>query len=357
MAQYRYGQHGGKSNRTRKHILYALALIFIVVIFLYIRYYGTNKVQEPRPAESISEPQSNDQLPQMPEQPGTDEQMPVAQIAQSTQPVAVSDSQSPNTPAEMVIQAEPEISGYLPEAQRLIAANKIIEARDTLNDALAGTLTAEQQKTVKEQLAALAKKWLFGIDCYPNDRLCERYQIQPGDKLAQIADNYKVPYEILMEINNIPRPEVLRAGDIIKVIRGPFNAIVYRSNFTMDLYLQTTYVRSFAIGLGKPGRETPTGLWRVKKGGKMIKPAWTDPDTGRLYQGDDPDYPLGSRWIGLDGISGAAEGRTGFAIHGTKNPEEIGKASSRGCIRLHNGDAVLAYNLLAQVFSEVKVVD
>ncbi len=111
------------------------------------------------------------------------------------------------------------------------------------------------------------------------------------------------------------------------------------------------------MGLGKPGRETPTGLWRVKSGGKHISPIWTDPDTHKVYSPGDPDYPLGSRWIELEGIKGDAKGQTSFGIHGTKEPDTIGTAGSRGCIRLHNGDAILLYNLLAPIHSLVRVED
>ncbi len=125
----------------------------------------------------------------------------------------------------------------------------------------------------------------------------------------------------------------------------------------MDLYLQNTFVRSFPIGLGRAGDETPTGVWRVKPGGKLISPTWTDPDTGKRYEAEDPDYPLGSRWIGLEGVKGEAVGREGFALHGTKDPIQIGSATSRGCIRLHNGDVILAYNLLEPGYSRVDIVD
>ena len=126
----------------------------------------------------------------------------------------------------------------------------------------------------------------------------------------------------------------------------------------MDLYLQDKYVKSYRVGIGESGRrETPTGLWRVRPGDKLIKPTWTDPDTGRTYVADDPDYPLGSRWIGLEGLEGAAKGRTGFAIHGTKDPETIGTRSSKGCIRLYNGDVIEAYNLLFTGHSLVRVVE
>ena len=103
--------------------------------------------------------------------------------------------------------------------------------------------------------------------------------------------------------------------------------------------------------------ETPTGLWAVKPAGKLITPTWTDPLSGKTYEAEDPDYPLGSRWIGLEGLKGDAVGRTGFAIHGTKNPEEIGTAGSQGCVRLHNGDVILLYNLLVPEYSRVEIVE
>jgi lipoprotein-anchoring transpeptidase ErfK/SrfK len=125
----------------------------------------------------------------------------------------------------------------------------------------------------------------------------------------------------------------------------------------MDVYLQNTFVRSFKVGLGKPGMETPTGIWRVKSDGKLEKPIWTNPVDGKTYHPEDPDYPLGSRWIGLEGLSGEAKNRTGFAIHGTKEPEQIGTAGSQGCIRMHNGDAILVYNMMYPGLSQVEIVE
>jgi lipoprotein-anchoring transpeptidase ErfK/SrfK len=167
-----------------------------------------------------------------------------------------------------------------------------------------------------------------------------------------------VPWEILLKVNKIARPELLQAGETIKVINGPFHARVDRSTFTLDLYLQDkTFVRSFRVGLGKPGHETPTGLWRVKSDGKLIRPPWPDPDSGKMFYPEDPDYPLGSRWIGLDGLEGNAKGRTGFGIHGTKDPDQIGQADSRGCIRMHNGDVKLIYDVFVPGVSTVTVVE
>ncbi|MBA7660490.1 putative L,D-transpeptidase YkuD [subsurface metagenome] len=218
-------------------------------------------------------------------------------------------------------------------------------------------MSAEQQRIVKEQLSALADEWLFSRKNFPPDSLCSSYTIKPGEILSNIGDKYKVPYNILMQINNIPLAEALQAGQTIKVINGPFHATVHLSTFTMDVYLQNTFVKSFHIGIGQPGMETPTGLWRVRKGGKLIGPPWKHPVTGKILHPGDTDYALGSRWIGLEGIDEKTKNRDGFGIHGTKEPETIGEASSRGCIRLHNGDVIFIYDLLVPVHSKVKVVD
>jgi lipoprotein-anchoring transpeptidase ErfK/SrfK len=235
--------------------------------------------------------------------------------------------------------------------------SRIAQARDKLNEALRLPMSAEQRSGVKAQLSKLSEQWLFSRTVVPGDPLCESYLVKSGDLLTMIGERYRVPYEILMQINNISRPTALQAGETIKVVDGPFHVKVYRSTFTMDLYLQNTYVRSFKVGLGKTGMETPTGLWRVKPGGKLVQPIWTNPIDGKTYHPEDPDYPLGSRWIALEGLAGEAKERTGFAIHGTKDPEQIGTQGSQGCIRMHNGDAVLIYNLLVPTYSQVEIVD
>lgn len=259
---------------------------------------------------------------------------------------------------DLLSESSPELTTIIDDVIACIEAKppRIIDARDKLNKTLSMPMSRQQLAFVKEQLSKLSKEWLFSRAVFPEDNLCSSYKVRQGELLATIGKQHNVPYEILMQINNISNPKALRAAEMIKVIKGPFHARIYRSTFTMDLYLQDTYVRSFSVGLGKPGMETPTGRWRVEPSRKLIKPTWTD-HTGKTFEAEDPDYPLGSRWIGLEGIEGQAEGRVGFAIHGTKNPEEIGRAVSRGCIRLYDGDVILLYNLLTPGVSQVIVVE
>ncbi len=253
----------------------------------------------------------------------------------------------------------PEVEAAIAEAVKLIRSQPadVIEARNRLNKLLQAQITPGQRQTIKDEMAKLSKDWLFGPAAFPGDMLCDTYTVKRGDLLDILGRRMKIPHEILMQINNISRPQALQAGRALKMIHGPFNVKVSRSTFTLDLYLQDMYVRSFKVGLGKSGFETPLGHWHVQQGGKLVKPTWTDPDSGRQYKSTDPDYPLGARWIGLEGVDGAARGRTGFAIHGTKDPDQIGTAGSRGCIRMYNDDVMLMYNLLVPLYSEVDTLD
>nr|WP_237023456.1 L,D-transpeptidase [Lacunisphaera limnophila] len=51
----------------------------------------------------------------------------------------------------------------------------------------------------------------------------------------------------------------------------------------------------------------------------------------RLIIPPGPNNPVGVAWIGLD--------RTGYGIHGTPEPEKVGRTESHGCFRVANWDA------------------
>lgn len=360
-----FGRRRGRNARFVYGII-ALLIIAAVISFIYGRPFGESDEITPSGlanvgAENNTEPSAVVQPREMTKPAVVPE--PTEKVIEEAKPTVV---ESPGEPMVTTITAgatsapNPKVAEIIVEATTLIGGNppKIIEARDKLNDALSMPMNKAQQTLVKQKLSELSDKWLFNRTVFPTDRLCSNYQVNDGDLLRAIGNENKVPWEILQEVNKISRPEMLKSGEMIKVIHGPFHAKVYRSTFTMDIYLQNTYVCSFPVGLGQDGKETPTGIWSVKQGGKMIKPPWSDPETGgKLLNYGDPGYALGSRWIALDGLRGEAKDRTGFGIHGTIEPETIGTKSSKGCIRLHNGDVIKVYNLLTEVHSLVKVVD
>ena len=58
-----------------------------------------------------------------------------------------------------------------------------------------------------------------------------------------------------------------------------------------------------------------------------------------MISGDDPANPLGERWIDLG---------ESYGIHGTIDPDTIGKAASRGCIRMRAKDVIEVYDFLVK---------
>jgi lipoprotein-anchoring transpeptidase ErfK/SrfK len=170
--------------------------------------------------------------------------------------------------------------------------------------------------------------------------------------MGKIAKANHVTPELLAEINGIRNVNLIRAGQTIKVIKGPFRAVVDSRTYTLGVYLQNTFVKQFKVGLGAD-QSTPTGEWRV--GTKLVNPTYYPPRSGQVIAADDPANPLGERWIALHGVSGEAAGQLRYGIHGTVEPDSIGKSVSLGCIRLYNEDVEALYNYLVEKESTVIV--
>ncbi|WP_240675708.1 L,D-transpeptidase [Ammoniphilus sp. CFH 90114] len=100
-----------------------------------------------------------------------------------------------------------------------------------------------------------------------------------------------------------------------------------RNKLIIVLNEEPQYV--FPIATGISAEKTPKGTFHIIR---KVKNPWYIP---KNIPGGDPTNPIGSRWLGLDvpGTDGYK-----FGIHGTNNPESIGKHVSQGCIRMNNRD-------------------
>ncbi|UCF81946.1 MAG: L,D-transpeptidase family protein [Desulfobacteraceae bacterium] len=89
-------------------------------------------------------------------------------------------------------------------------------------------------------------------------------------------------------------------------------------------------VRTYPVGIGDLGWETPQGVYRVVE--HVVDPTWEIPLSLQEKYGitkvpPGPENPLGKYWIGLS--------RKGYGIHGTNFPWGVGRLVSHGCIRLY----------------------
>jgi L,D-transpeptidase ErfK/SrfK len=111
--------------------------------------------------------------------------------------------------------------------------------------------------------------------------------------------------------------------------------------------------RSFPVGIGREGFETPVGSTRVAR--KRVHPVWI-PTAGEHEENPDlpasvgpgPDNPMGDYALYL--------GWSGYAVHGTNRPYSIGRRGSHGCIRLYPEDIEVLFRL-ASIGEPVTVVD
>lgn len=259
-------------------------------------------------------------------------------------------------PVEPAIQpvSVPTSDSLIDTGRQALARNDLIAARKSFNDALAKGLTGPTADQVHSELVRIGNETVFSGRNLPGDELVDRYVIRTGDNLAKIANQHAITADLVASINGIADKHRIREGQAIKVIRGPLRAVVHKRAYRLDVYVGDVLVRSFPVGLGMDD-STPTGEWRVKN--KLENPTYYPPRGGAIVSADDPANPLGERWIGLEGVSGEALSQERYGVHGTNEPESIGKSVSLGCVRMQNGDVEQLYSYLVEGRSTVTIVE
>lgn len=263
-------------------------------------------------------------------------------------------------PAAPASEGEPNRHTTHPTIQRAIQiyeSGRVIEARSELNQLLAAGMPEPDAATVRHWLARIADETIFSPTARGEDPLVESYTIRRGERLVGVARRFDVPPDFILHVNRLSSPNAIKAGQTLRIPRGPVNLRISRSQFRMDVYIGDVYVRSYPVALGaEPG--TPLGVWRV--GEKLVNPTYYPPPSAkdkRVIPGGRPDNPLGSHWIRIEGVEGEAVGKTGYGIHGTIEPDSIGKAASLGCVRMHNADVAVIYKMLLPGKSRVTIVE
>jgi len=87
------------------------------------------------------------------------------------------------------------------------------------------------------------------------DLLLPPYVVQPGETLPSIAAPLSVPWQLLAKINGVADPERLVPGESLKVVKGPFDAVVSVSRRRLSLQVGGNYAGSFSVIVGRRIRE------------------------------------------------------------------------------------------------------
>ena len=254
------------------------------------------------------------------------------------------------------------VRAMIDEGDRKLNAGDPIAARTLFSRALADSRTTTADRVaLRDKLGRINDDLIFSNRYVKGEPFTEEYVVQSGDNPTKIFRKRDLATEPrLIEKTNKTDATKLRVGHKLKLIRGPFHAVVHKADFRLDLYAGSpddqanwTFIKSFTVGLGE-SNSTPVGSFVVKSSSKLINPPWTNPKTGEKFLADDPKNPIGERWIGIEGV-GDARQYTGFGIHGTVDPDSIGKMKSMGCIRMNSADVETVYDLLTEKVSVVRI--
>ncbi|MGQ3889185.1 L,D-transpeptidase [Legionella sp. CNM-1927-20] len=129
---------------------------------------------------------------------------------------------------------------------------------------------------------------------------------------------------------------ILLPNRIIKINTRKKTLLVFENN---------QIIAFFPITPGSQELPAPKGKWKIKSirylpwfryDKKMLKEGKRSANYYNLPPG--PNSPVGVVWIGLN--------KKGIGIHGTNEPETIGRSTSHGCIRLTNWDVVKLSKLI-----------
>jgi len=249
-------------------------------------------------------------------------------------------------------------------ARRLVAENNRVGARKLLSATLLEANTTHREaQSLRDELTAINQVLLFSAVADPNDSMTETYKIKSGDSLSRIAGRRELAthWKLIARVNQIADPAKIRLGQNIKLVRGPFHAIVHKSAHRLDVFHGSPgdpeswlFIKSFDVGLGS-NDGTPTGEFTVSAN-KLENPGWVNPRNAREQYGpNDPANPIGEYWIGLTGV-GQYSSLTSLGIHGTIDQDSIGGNQSMGCVRLAKGEIDVVYELLGEHVSRVLIV-
>lgn len=225
---------------------------------------------------------------------------------------------------------ELEDSGFLDDATReaLVLTAPALEAR---------TLSAAELA----QVQPLAKTWLGKSEqtALAHDNVlelaAEKFHAHPNllKRLNPDTDWSAVTPETKLTV-----PNVERVGIAGKAARLHVRLADHEIEATDE---DDRVIAHFPVSIARAVEKRPVGELHVTV--VIADPNYTfDPavfpespearELGRkLILAPGPNNPVGVAWIGLD--------RPGYGIHGTPDPEKVGRTESHGCFRLANWDA------------------
>ncbi len=225
------------------------------------------------------------------------------------------------------------------QAKELEAKGNLLDAKVAYRGLISDFPNSAEIMEWQKKLEELNLKLLFSPAITANSIL---YEIKPGDTLNKIAKEFRTTVELIKKSNTLADDKIL-PGRKIKVWTAPFNVLVDKSQNTLILKTKEEIVKTYIVSTGL-NNSTPIGNFKITN--KLPNPTWFK--AGAVVPAGSPENILGIRWLGFD--------LAGYGIHGTTDPQSLGKQVTQGCVRMSNSDVEELYAIVP-VGTEVTIVD
>lgn len=207
-----------------------------------------------------------------------------------------------------------------------------------------GNLSEKVEEQAQQKGLPYTSLLEFVAERYHSSRVFLR-EINPGKNLNQlrIGDTVRVPNVVPFHIESLRPNGYLIPANPANQQRRVFVNLKERM---VEVYDRQNMIAAFPITPGSSSIPAPRGNWKIvvmasmpffRHDEKMLNEGVRSENFHHLPPG--PNSPVGVMWMGLN--------RRGIGLHGTNNPDTIGRAASHGCIRLANWDAVQLSRLVS----------
>jgi len=247
-------------------------------------------------------------------------------------------ARSENSPILSVNRDEERV--LLKKAEKLAGEGELIGAKELYQKIIERFPSSNNMPKVQEALDNLNIAIIFSPIATQDSYV---YEVEKGDALVKLAKRFNTTADLIAKANGLKDLNI-RVGQKLKITKAKFSIVVDKSQNILTLKSGDDVVKTYKVSTGK-NSSTPVGTFKITN--RIIDPAWPSP-AGGLIQPGDPKNVLGSRWMGIS--------KAGYGIHGTTQPESIGKSVTEGCIRMKNSDVEELFVIVPEG-TEVVIVD
>lgn len=197
--------------------------------------------------------------------------MPVAAgaVSPAAAPITPLGATSPASSAPPASPAPPAVQTFAaswPEIETALNNRQLARAHQLLSPWYGNpTLTPDEAQKVDSLLGQLAGTVIYSTE----HQLEPAYTVRPGDTLETIAKQYEVPWQLLAKINGVAAVDQVRPGQELKVVRGPFSAVVNVNRNQLELLVDGRYAGKFPVTLAS-NADLGAGEWVVDQ--KLVMP-------------------------------------------------------------------------------------